>query len=250
MNRLSSQASDLELGLGSSRVGVAAAKVSRTDRGSAYALLAPLHYEPNYAYPVVVWMHSPGEDEQQIKRVMPLVSMRNYVSVAPRGTLSMTTPPGSPPAYAWSQSPEHQALAEQRVLDAVEAAGRRFNIARRRVFLAGFAAGGTMALRLAMRMPNRFAGVLSLCGGFPTGHNPLGRYAEARRVPLFIACGQESKTYPLDHVCEDLRLYHSAGMVVSLRVYPCGDEISGLMLPDMDRWMMEQVASIKQLADA
>lgn len=250
MNRLSPQALEVEAGLGSARVGVAAASSSRIDRGSAYALVAPLHYEPNYAYPVVVWLHSPGEDEQQIKRIMPQVSMRNYVAVAPRGTLSVATAAGSPPAYTWSQSPEHQALAEQRVIDAIEAAGRRFHIARRRVFLAGFDAGGTMALRLAMSMPRRFAGVLSLGGEFPSGHNPLGRYAEARRVPLFVACGQESQSYPLDRVCEDLRLYHSAGMVVSLRVYPCGDEISPHMLPDMDRWMMEQVASIKQLADA
>lgn len=250
MNRLSLQPPDFEIGLGSARIGVVQPPASRADRGSAYALVAPLHYEPNYAYPVVVWLHGPGEDEQQIKRIMPLVSMRNYLSVAPRGTVALTTAVGSPPAYAWSQSPDHQAQAEQRVLDAIEAAGSRFHISRRRVFLAGFDSGGTMALRLAMSLPGRFAGVLSLGGGFPSGHNPLGRYAEARRVPLFVACGQDSQRYPLDRVCEDLRLYHSAGMVVSLRVYPCGDEICPHMLPDMDRWMMEQIASSKQLADA
>lgn len=250
MNRLSRPATELNTGSSTQRTAISAGSAPRVDRGSAYALVAPLHYEPNYAYPLVVWLHGPGEDEQQVKRVMPLVSMRNYVSAAPRGTLAMDNPPGSPPAYTWSQSPDHQAAAEQRVLDSIEAAARKFNIARRRVFLAGFDCGGTMALRLAMSLPRRFAGVLSLGGGFPAGHNPLGRYAEARRIPLFVACGQEATRYPSDRVCDDLRLYHSAGMAVSLRVYPSGDEISPHMLPDMDRWIMEQVASIKQLADA
>lgn len=250
MNRLSREATEAMASLHPQRTAVSPGNAARVDRGSAYALLAPMHYEANYAYPLVVWLHGPGDDEQQVKRVMPLVSMRNYVSVAPRGTISLPTPAGSPPAYGWSQSAEHQAGAEQRVLDCIEAASRRFNIARRRVFLAGYDCGGTMALRLAMSLPRRFAGVLSVGGQFPAGHNPLGRYAEARRIPLFVACGQEAQKYPAERVCEDLRLYHSAGMAVSLRVYPGGDEISPHMLPDMDRWIMEQVASIKQLADA
>lgn len=221
---------------------------SRLDRSTAYALVAPLHYEANYAYPLIVWLHGPGEDEQQVKRIMPLVSMRNYVAVAPRGTLSISTPPGSPPAYGWSQADDHQAMAEQRVLDCIEAAQRRFHVAKRRVFLAGFDCGGTMALRLAMAMPHRFAGVLSLGGEFPEGVNALGRYEQARRLPLFVACGQESQRYPQERVCQDLRLYHSAGMNIALRVYPGGDELSPHMLPDMDRWIMEEIAGSKQLA--
>lgn len=249
MNRLSRPAAEIETSSSGQRTAVSTAGSARVERGSAYALVAPLHYEPNYAYPLIVWLHGPGEDEQQVKRIMPLVSMRNYVSVAPRGTLSLPAPAGSPPAYSWSQASDHQAAAEQRVLDCIEAAARGFNIARQRIFLAGYEAGGTMALRLAMSAPRRFAGVLSLGGPFPEGRNPLGRYAEARRVPLFVACGQDAVRYPADRVCEDLRLYHSAGMAVSLRVYPGGDEISPHMLPDMDRWIMEQIASSKQLAD-
>ena len=41
-------------------------------------------------------------------------------------------------------------------------------------FLAGFDAGGTMAMRIALSHPSRFAGVLSLCGAFPTGRTPFG----------------------------------------------------------------------------
>ncbi len=49
-------------------------------------LFAPIHYESNYAYPLIVWLHGPHDDERQLKRIMPFVSLRNYVGVSPRGT--------------------------------------------------------------------------------------------------------------------------------------------------------------------
>src|SRR4051794_5650794 len=57
------------------------------DAGKCQALFTPLHYERNYAYPLIVWLHGPGDDERQLKRIMPLVSMRNYGAAGPRGTV-------------------------------------------------------------------------------------------------------------------------------------------------------------------
>lgn len=226
---------------------VGSAKFS-TDRDTPAALFMPLHYEPNYAYPLLVWLHGPGESEQQLKRIMPLVSMRNYVAVAPRG---VTTEPVNRQGWSWPTSAGAEASLEQRVWQGITLARSRANIAKRRIFIGGFGTGGTAALRLAMRFPERFAGVLSLCGSFPQGGNPLSRLDRARRVPIFLACGQEAPRYAQDQVCQDLRLLHTAGMTVSLRVYPGGDEmICSHMLPDMDRWMMEQILGPQTAASA
>ncbi len=204
------------------------------------ALFSPLHYEPNYAYPLVVWLHGPGDDERQLRTVMPLVSMRNYVGAAVRGTAPLG-PPGA--GFAWLQSEPHIRLAEERVLAAVAAAGQRFNVAPSRVFLAGFDCGGTMALRVACQNPDRFAGVLSMGGEFPLGHAPLSRLAEVRRLAVLLATGRDSDRYPPERVCENLRLYYAAGMSIHLRQYPVGQDLTTEMLADMDRWIMEQIAS-------
>ena len=45
----------------------------------------PKHYEPRYAYPLLVLFHGRGGDEQQLLRIMPQLSNRNYVAVALRG---------------------------------------------------------------------------------------------------------------------------------------------------------------------
>jgi len=204
-----------------------------------HVLFAPLHYEPAYAYPLVVWLHGPRDNEHQLKRVMPNLSMRNYVATAPRGTVEIRLATETL-GYRWEQSESHIQTAEHAVMAAIDGAQEKFNIAPQRIFLAGFGCGGTMAYRIAANHPGQFAGALSLGGGFPTGHRPLRNLNDMRRLPLFLACGTESRHYSPDDVCRDLRLFHSAGLSVTVRQYPCGDELTTLMLGDMNRWIMEQ----------
>jgi phospholipase/carboxylesterase len=221
--------------------GLDATRSARATRSAEHLLFVPLHYERNYAYPLVIWLHGPADDESQLLRVMPQVSVRNYVAAAPRGTLALRGEQTAARRFTWSEDASHVAQAEQRVADCIQEARCKCNIATKRVFIAGFDQGGTMALRLAMNRPEWFAGVLSLGGRFPTSRAPLWRLGAARRVPILLACGQQSERYSQAAVCGDLRLLHSAGMEVALRVYPAGHEITSHMLADVDRWIMQQV---------
>ncbi len=206
-----------------------------------HTLFAPLHYTPGYAYPLVVWLHGRGSDERQLQRIMPMVSMQNFVAVAPQGLTMGNGASTGAESWGWTQTDEHIQQAEHRVFECIELAQQKFHIAPRRIFLTGFDCGGTMALRLAMSHPNRFAGVVSLCGAFPTGGAPLGNLLAARRLGLLLATGRGSETYPAEHVCEDLRLLHTAGLSITLRQYPCGHELQPQMLADVNRWIMEQI---------
>ncbi|MEN6407452.1 MAG: alpha/beta hydrolase-fold protein [Thermoguttaceae bacterium] len=208
-----------------------------------HALFAPLHYAPGYAYPLVVWLHGPGDDERQLQRIMPMVSMQNYLAAAPRGLTSSGSTDAANEGCRWRQTDHDIQQASQRVFETVEIARQKFHIHPRRVFLAGFDCGGTMALRLAMSHPSRFAGVVSLCGQFPTGNSPLGNLIAARRLGLLLASGRDSQRYPAAAVCDDLRLLHTAGLSVTVRQYPCGDELTPQMLADVNRWIMEQILS-------
>ena len=96
-------------------------------------------------------------------------------------------------------------------------------------------------VRVALSQPNHFAGVLSLCGPFPTGGTPLGNLSAARRLGILLATGRGSIEYPATQVCDDLRLLHTAGLSVTLREYPCGHELRTQMLADVNRWVMEQI---------
>ncbi len=205
-----------------------------------HALFGPLHYEPGYSYPLIVWLHGHGDNERQLLRIMPVVSMRNYVAAAPRG---VDTSDCERSVYGWPQSDSSIQHARRQVLTAIEAAEAKYHVDRSRVFLAGFNEGGTMAFRIAMSHPERFAGVLSFGGPFPKEDTPLRNLTAARRVPIFLAVGRDSQRYPSEQVCENLRLFHSAGLLASMRQYPVGDELSPQMLADVDRWIIELIST-------
>ncbi len=216
-------------------------------RHLAYSLFAPLHYEKNYAYPLVVWLHGPGDDERQLQRIMPLISMRNYVGVCPRATIPGNERHQLP---TWEQSSVGIETAEQVVMDVIDVASERFNVAEHRIFLAGFQTGGTMAMRIAVQNPHRFAGALTIGGPFPSGATPLGKIDNLRDFPFFIAQGRDSTRYPIQRLCEEVKLFHAAGMSVTIRQYPRADELDSLMLHDMDVWMMEHVTGFSQESQA
>lgn len=207
-----------------------------------YATFAPVHYEQRYAYPLLVWLHGAASSEQELRQVMPLVSMRNYVAIAPRGTWEHKQKRGR---YGWRQSSDAIESAQSRIANCISIAQQRFKINAQRVFLVGRGCGGTMALRTAWNDPDQFAGVIAINGPLPTRLSPLRRVNELRRVPCLLTTSRDSRTYPADQVCQDLRLLHVAGCTVALRQYPGGDSLTSNMLSDLDRWLMELVCAGK-----
>lgn len=211
---------------------------------TAHTLFAPQHYEARYAYPLLVWLHDNGEDEWQLLRVMPLVSLRNYVAVGPRGVLLRDA--AGADHWGWSQARSHVDLAEERVFAAIDAASRRYHVDRGRVFLAGAGTGGTMALRIAAAWPERFAGAASLGGPLPEAHcAPLSQWNRIRSLPVFLAVGRQSRAYSPQRACSDLRLLRTAGLAsITLREYhPCEYPLISHALRDLDRWIMEHIHS-------
>jgi len=206
--------------------------------GVSHCLFAPIHYERGYSYPLIVWLHGPESNEQELRNLMPHVSVRNYVAVAPRGTSQTKSLRG---AFDWDQSSRSISEAYESVLHCVDVAKQRFHIHPERVFVAGHAAGGTMALRLGLEHPDQFAGAISLGGPVPTGECPLKRITEARKLPLLLSVSPDQEKYTLDHIMDNVRLLHFAGSSLSLRLYPAGDELTTVMLSDLDNWIMERV---------
>ena len=73
------------------------------------------------------------------------------------------------------------------------------------------------------------------------GDAPLAQLRRIRRLPMLIIQGRQSVEYPPDVTQDELRLFHAAGLHVTVRQYPCGDELTTKMLHDMHVWMMEQM---------
>ena len=203
-----------------------------------FSLFVPMHYEKNYSYPLIVWLHSDGESADQVQQVMLEMSMRNYVGIAPQ------SPNGNREiGRYWDQDYATLDSAHQAVDEAIDLASMRFNIAHQRIFLAGMGAGGTMAFRLAFARPDLFAGVMSINGPIPVDHAPLRDWSRCRQMPVFWAHGRQSEDFGQDQLCEQLKLLHVAGFSVTLRQYPKSDLLCQKTMADMDNWVMEMIST-------
>ena len=210
----------------------------------AHALFAPLHYESGYAYPLIVWLHGRGNDERQLRRIMPVVSMRNYVAVAPRGICSRSAG-AEPSANAISGCRPTTTSNKQNNGSSTASSWPAAGITFRR---SGFSWPASMGRDHGAAFgdePSR-AGLpaCSLCAGRCP---PAARSSATWWRPGDWACSWRpaaaASSIAAAQVCDDLRLLHTAGLSVTLRQYPCGHELLPQMLLDMDRWIIEQITA-------
>src|SRR5260370_33099 len=54
-------------------------------RGWPLRTFLPTGYEPNYPYPLLVFLHGHGGSDEQILRLAPRLSRRNYICIGLRG---------------------------------------------------------------------------------------------------------------------------------------------------------------------
>src|SRR2546423_7521903 len=63
----------------------------------------PVGYEPNYPYPLLVFFHGQGGDEEQVLSLAPRMSRRNYICISLRGPERMGPREDGRVAYSWGQ---------------------------------------------------------------------------------------------------------------------------------------------------
>src|SRR5262249_10780263 len=148
----------------------------------------PTGYEPNYPYPLLVFLHGHGGSAEQVLRLAPRLSRRNYVCIALRGPRRLPRPDGRC-GFSWGPAGREDPLVEEYVFRAVEQTRRYYHVHSERIYLAGFREGAAVAYRLGLLFPERLAGVISLNGTLARPGAPLLRLPQVRRLRLFIGHG-------------------------------------------------------------
>jgi phospholipase/carboxylesterase len=201
-------------------------------------VFVPENYEPNYAYPLIVWLHEAGRSERDIVEVLPMISMRNYLGLALRGTARTNGDAGE--AFSWSRTRNAGLQFEEQLHASVRQMRRDFHIHTERVFLAGAGEGGTMAWDLFLTRPQWFAGVAVLGGRFPWGRRPLRQFRDlCGKRALIVADSQQS---PSPAQAEQVgRLLYAAGLEVAVRAPAAGPALSRPLMRRVDRWIMRAI---------
>ncbi|MDR1484735.1 MAG: hypothetical protein LBT09_07920 [Planctomycetaceae bacterium] len=231
-----------------------------------HILVAPVHYESGYSYPLLVWLHDSCNDERQLLRIMPQISLQNYVAVAPRGkavavaisadasynyvdnwddfsiTALLKHTNHHKTSYDWFLDNDGISAAERSVFDSIFVAKKSCNVAANRIFIGGVGSGGTMALRLALLYPEYFAGVAAFDSPIPNNTNIFCHWSTARNLAVFLGLKQADKISSATF-SGMLELFYSAGFKLTVRDYQAdtGKNVKDLpkqILQEVNRWMM------------
>ena len=203
----------------------------------------PNGYEPKYAYPLIVFFHQQGGSDEQVLRLAPTISRRNALYLSLRGSVPLDRhDEDGLPAYGWGDTNEHDEQLADYLMKSVEQTRREFHIHSERVYLAGVAEGASVAYRMALRMPQRFAGVISINGTLPRPESgPLFRDDEVKDLRVLIAHGAANEVVPLEMARRDFLALYGAGADVLLSTYPCTHTVHPNMLRDVNRWVIRNV---------
>jgi phospholipase/carboxylesterase len=235
------------------------------------ARFIPQRYEPNYPYPLLALFHARGGDEQQMVRSMPALSWRNYVGLSLRGP-EVLNKRGRLEGYGWGpafvrpdrlaprpippfseaesvrrrlleSSPDLIDVLEDGVFAAIRQTRRTLHVHSERIYLVGIGEGASVAYRLGLSYPERFAGVVALNGWIPGGFRPLGRLRACRDLRILVVHGEWNARVPVRSARRDVATLRAGGLRVAFQSYPCAHRLTSPMLADVDTWLINQCTS-------
>jgi phospholipase/carboxylesterase len=200
----------------------------------------PTGYEPNYAYPLLVFFHGEGGNDEQILRLAPRFSRRNLICISLRGPEMLGFRKDGTLGYSWGRDGDWDETLEEYVLGAIEKTRRSYHVHSERIYLTGFCEGATLAYRLGLKHPGKFGGIVSLNGTLPPRGSLFLRLDEVRGLGTFIGHGFANATVPLSMARADQRLLYTAGLDVQMQTYPTTHKLHPHMLRDVNRWIIER----------
>jgi len=197
----------------------------------------PTGYEPNYPYPLLVFFHGRGSNEEQVLHLAPEVSRRNFIGLSIRGPRRLDS--WQPVrGYSWGAQNDLDSVLEDYALQAIRQVRSRYHVHSERIYLVGVCEGAAPAYRLGLAYPERFAGIISLNGCMPRENPPRLRLPEARKLRTFIGHGLTNVRTPLGLATADQRLFYTAGLQVNFETYPTSHWLHDDMFRDINRWVV------------
>ncbi len=158
-----------------------------------YSIKIPKNYSPDKKYPLLVFLHGSGQDDQGVLEARKGIAEK-FIELAPYGR-------GTSNVY----SKDH---AQDDIREALNDVIRNYSIDTSKIILSGFSMGGYGVYRTFYETPKRFA-ALSVFSGHPNLANKWGiggkepnfldeKYLETfKGMRIFIFHGEEDRNCPI-----------------------------------------------------
>jgi phospholipase/carboxylesterase len=206
-------------------------------------------------HPTVLLLHGWGASAHDLIGLAPILHRGRALVLCPQGPLAFQAGPGMA-GYGWfplSQGRPPDPAAIQASLAQLErflaAALARYPIDRDKLVIGGFSQGGFMAGLLALREPERFAGLMGLSAWLPKEMvGGIERTPAHARLPALLIHGSSDPMIPVDRAYASRDVLLSFGVPTVFREYPMGHEIRPEALREIVAWLEEKVFARVALA--
>ena len=89
-------------------------------------------------YPLMVFFHGHNGNEEQILRLAPKISRRNFICISVRGPQMVGWRQDGTLGYTWGRDGDWETTLEDYVFGAIEKTRRSYHVHSERIYLAGF----------------------------------------------------------------------------------------------------------------
>jgi len=198
----------------------------------------------------VIWMHGLGADGHDFEPLVPELLEHGLPAlrfVFPHAPVRPVTINNGYPMRAWydiSGIDRRSVEDAAGIRESAEAIGALIHrehargIGSGNIVIAGFSQGGAMALHLATRHPDTFAGIIALSCYLPLAQElARGRNAANLRTPIFMAHGTQDPVVPCSLGAESRQLLAGAGYSVEWHEYPMPHSVSEPEVADLRSWL-------------
>jgi len=199
-------------------------------------------------FPTIVALHGWGASAHDLLGLAPVLHGGEALVLCPQGPVALQVAPGML-GYGWfpismGRPPDPAAFAKgaaalRAFLDAAEAS---YPVDPRKLVLLGFSQGGVMAYDLALREPERFAGLVALSSWLPDAlADAVPRQPAHAELPTLVVHGTRDPMIPVDRGRSSRDRLLGLGVPTAYREYQMEHEISPEALRDLVAWLDERV---------
>jgi len=198
----------------------------------------------------IIWMHGLGADGYDFEPLVPELVQEGMPAlrfVFPHAPVRPVTINNGYQMRAWYDIigiDRRSAEDFKGVNESAEAIGALIHrehargITSQHILVAGFSQGGAMALHLATRHPDRFAGVIALSCYLPLARDLAKlRNGANQQTPIFMAHGTQDPVVPYVLGDESRQLLASSGYAVEWHSYAMPHSLCEQEVADLRGWL-------------
>lgn len=206
-------------------------------------------------HPTVVLLHGWGASAHDLLGLAPILHRGRALVLCPQGPLGFQAGPGMA-GYGWFPLSQGRPPDPAAIEASLAQVGRflaavldRYPIDRDKLVIGGFSQGGFLAGLLALREPERFAGLMALSSWLPKELvGGIERTPAHARLPALVIHGSSDPMIGIERAYASRDVLLSLGVPTVFREYPMGHEIRPEALREIVGWLEEKVFSPVALA--